>query len=109
MISYRAPEKISYESEQKFLKVSNQFNRTDSYGWADNRNDSFIRIKDSVFENLAYQQVITGLSNLEKNTVSCSTEIASFFNCVFKPHDHRGFILNTKGFPGSIQIQGSTI
>ena len=48
------------------------------------------------------------LSNLDESTTECSDEIASFFGCVFKQHDHRGFVLNVEEFPGTIQITGST-
>ena len=31
-----------------------------------------------------------------------------FFSCIFEPYDNQGFVINTKGFPGSIQIEGNT-
>ena len=49
------------------------------------------------------------MSNLKTNTVSCgSGDVATFFSCVFLANDHRGFVINAKGFPGAIQIEGST-
>ena len=52
MISYRQPDVIEFVDEPKFLKFANQFNRT--HEMPDGRNQSFIRIKDSLFENMAY-------------------------------------------------------
>ena len=75
----------------------------------DDRAESFIRIKNSVFENLAYQQLLSVLSNLKvTNTVNCGSGTTDFLACVFEPYDHRGFVLNVKGFPGTIQIEQST-
>ena len=45
---------------------------------------------------------------MKQNTTNCGTGIESFTACVFNPFDNRGFVLNTKGFPGAIQIEGST-
>ena len=68
----------------------------------DNRTDPFIRIKDSVFSNLAYQQELAELSNLDHNTVSCGSGTTEFIACIFSAYDHRGFVINSKGFAGSI-------
>ena len=80
-------------------------NRTEAYNIPDDRDSSFIRIKSSTFENLAYQQLLSVLSNLKvKDTVNCGSGTTDFLACVFEPYDHRGFVLNVKGFPGTIQI-----
>ena len=82
-----------------------QMNRTEASNIDDGRADSFIRIKNSTFENLAYQQLLSVLSNLKvTTTTNCGSGTTSFFACVFEPYDHRGFVLNVKGFPGTIQI-----
>ena len=106
MISYRSTQKIAFSDEPKYIKFSSQMNRTAASGFDDGRGDSFIRIKDSVFENLAYQQLLTVLSNLKvTNTVNCGSGTTDFLACVFEPYDHRGFVINVKGFPGTIQIE----
>lgn len=75
----------------------------------DDRAEPYIRITDSHFENLAYQQQIEVLSNLQKNTVSCGGDLVpDFFSCIFLPYDNRGFVINAKGFNGTILIEGST-
>ena len=100
MISYRQSDTISFEDEPKFLKFNNQFNRTAEL--SDDRAESFIRIKDSVFENLGYEQSLEVLSNLESTTTSCGSGTTTFCACVFSQYDHRGFVINSDGFPGSI-------
>ena len=55
MISYRQPDPISRDEERNFVDFKFQANRTDSESISDDRSESFIRIKDSVFENLAYE------------------------------------------------------
>ena len=105
MISYREPDYIDFEEETAFIRFNNQVNRTADYSIPDDRNSSFIRIKGSTFENLAYQQSIEVLSNLrDQSEVECGNGL-DFFACLFKAHDNRGFVINTKGFPGPIQIE----
>ena len=83
-----------------------QLNRTEADTFDDGRAESFIRINNSVFENLAYQQLLTVLSNLKvTDTVNCGNGTTDFLACIFEPYDHRGFVLNVKGFPGTIQIE----
>ena len=48
------------------------------------------------------------LSNLDEYTTECGSGTDSFFRCVFKQFDHRGFVLNVEEFPGTIQIEGSS-
>ena len=65
MISYRPSHDFAFTEEPKYISFSNQMERsqnfTDSEGVVkegmqpDGRNSSFIVIKDSHFENLAYQ------------------------------------------------------
>ena len=62
--------------------------RNTSLTFADGRAESFIRISDSVFENLNYQSSLEVLSNLETNTVDCGDGLDDFFSCVFKANDH---------------------
>ena len=81
MISYRQSDTISFEDEPKFLKFNNQLNRTTEL--SDDRAESFIRIKDSVFENLGYEQSLEVLSNLEAITTSCGSGTTTFCGCVF--------------------------
>lgn len=107
MISYREPDYIDFEEETAFIRFNNQVNRTTEYNIPDDRDSSFIRIKGSTFENLAYQQNINVLSNLNNQTgVECGNGL-DFFSCIFKAYDNRGFVINTRGFPGPIQIEDS--
>ena len=105
MISYRQTDKIAFVEEPRYLKYSNQLNRTEPE--PDGRNSSFIRIQNSHFENLGYFDKIEVLSNLGTKTTTGSTELW-YLNKVFDGYDNRGFVLNTKAFPGGIQIQNST-
>ena len=76
----------------------------------DDRTEPFIRIKDSLFENLGYQQTLAVLSNLNEQTTNHADEesgVSDFFNGEFNQYDHRGYVLNIDSFPGAIQIQGS--
>lgn len=100
LISYRQQDSIEFDVEPKFLKFNNQFNRT--YEVPDGRNQSFIRIKESQFVNLAHGQSLEALSNLDVLTTTCGSGITDFTECVFSQYDHRGFVINSKGFPGSI-------
>ena len=54
MISYRQVDPILFENESKYFRFSKQLNRTEKFSFADDRAESFIKIKDSHFENLAY-------------------------------------------------------
>ena len=109
MISYREIQDISYQEEKTLMKLRDLVTREEDYALNDNRTESFIRIKNSVFQNLAFHQPLNVLSNLKHNTTSCGYDKTTlFFNCVFKEYDHRGFVINTEGFPGGIQIQDST-
>ena len=55
LISYRKMQNITFAEEPKFIKLTSQFAREKNFTLSDNRTESFIRIKDSTFENLAYQ------------------------------------------------------
>ena len=55
LISYRQADHFDFDEEPNFLQYSNQFNRTTSEERSDNRTESFIKIKDSLFENLAHE------------------------------------------------------
>ena len=90
------------------MKLRNLSERVENKKISDNRTESFIRIKNSEFRNLAFHQPLNVLSNLKHNTTSCGDGTKLFFNCIFKEYDHRGFVINTEGFPGGIQIQDST-
>ena len=54
MISYRKTDPITFEMEPKYIKFSNQMNRTTNYTYPDDREESYIRINNSLFENLAW-------------------------------------------------------
>ena len=105
MISYRGPDVIASSDEPNFLDFKNQVNRTESYIMTDNRTESFIRIKDSVFQNLGYQQTLVVLSNLNEQTTNRADEesgVNDFFNGQFNQYDHRGYVLNINSFPGAV-------
>ena len=54
LISYRKAQSIDFSVEPKFFKLTDQVSRHENYTIPDGRNSSFIRVKNSVFENLAY-------------------------------------------------------
>ena len=109
LISYREMQEITFAEEPKFIKLTKQVARETNYTISDNRNSSYIRIKDSTFENLAYQQMLETLTNKGTTWETCGTGTESFFKCLFKAFDGRGFVLNVKDFPGSIQIESSSL
>ena len=67
LISYRKMQKIEFSEEPQFIKLTSQVARHDDYKMGDNREEPFIRIKDSTFENLSYQQLISTLTNKNVN------------------------------------------
>ena len=71
----------------------------------DGRAEPFIRIIDSEFENIGYQQTVSDLSfsNLEVNIED--TTVASYFDPTFAKFNNRGSIINAQGFPGTIEIR----
>ena len=119
LINYRRADKFDFSEEPSFFKFSNQGNhhgfRDSSTDYSDGRAEPYIRIKGSHFENLAYHQEIKVLSNLVSTdkiptleTLKCGADtITSFIECIFPTYDHRGFVINAQGFPGTIQIDDS--
>ena len=107
LISYRKLHNVDIFKEGKYFKFSNYIVREKNYTMSDNRESAFIRIKDSTFENLAYQQGIKVLTNLNyryyDQTTACGSEaVEEYISCIFQPYDHRGFVINASGFPGGI-------
>ena len=93
---------MDFSKEPSYFKLANQKKRDPAYTIDDGRTESYIRITDSVFENLAYQQELTVLSNIQTGTSTCGNGIEAWFGCIFEAYDGRGFVLNTKNFPGAI-------
>lgn len=102
LISYRKMQNITFTEEQNFIKLNSQYAREKNFTLSDNRTESLIKIKDSNFENLAYQQLISTLTNKGTSWETCGTGTTTFFKCLFKAYDGRGLILNVKDFPGTI-------
>lgn len=102
LISYRKMQEIDFAVEPKFFKLTKQATRDPVYAFNDTRAESFIRIQDSTFENLAYQQNLPTLTNIAKTNVTCGIGTETFFKCLFVAYDGRGFVLNAKDFPGAI-------
>ena len=102
LISYRKMQEIKFTDEPKFFKLTSQVARHKNYTMGDNRELPFIRIKGSTFVNLAYQQLLTTLTNKGAVWETCGTGTETFMRCLFKAYDGRGFILNVKDFPGAI-------
>lgn len=72
LISYRQPDVVDFSEEPNFVQFSNQVNRTAANEITDNRNVSQIIIKDSVFENLTFEQTLEVLSNLKEEMTTCA-------------------------------------
>ena len=102
LISYRKAQVIEFSKEPKYFRLTNQRVRDPEYSPSDGRNSSFIRIRDSTFENLAYQQLLSVLTNKVTSTETYGTGTEAFFEKVFEAYDGRGIILNVKDFPGTI-------
>ena len=109
LISYRKMQDVDFATEPKFFKMAQQLNRTENYTMSDNRTEPFIRIKGSVFENLAYQQKLEVLTNTARTNTTCGNGTESFFTCLFIAYDGKGFVLNARDFPGAIQIESSQV
>ena len=109
LISYRKAQSIDFSVEPKFFKLTDQVSRHENYTIPDGRNSSFIRVKNSVFENLAYQQLLETLTNKGTTNLTCGIGTETFFGCLFEAFDGRGFIMNLKDFPGMIQVEDTTI
>ena len=105
LITYRQEQEIEFEDLPEFFRLNKQLERDSSYTISDDREEQFIKIKNSLFENLAYKQSIDVLSNLDSDSTACGgSGISSGIDCIFEPFDHRGMILNLGGFNGTVQI-----
>ena len=104
LLTYRREPAIQFKDLKTFLNITASQERFVNI--SDNRNESFIIIDRSEFENIGYHLVVNTLgARQKKNNVD---GISQWLDYEWPLFEDRGLILNIQGFNGTVEISNST-